>query len=74
LGYSVGMNAVEYHRRETALKYAFEVGGVGAAAGLIGLAAGALAGSDKTIQLEGKSEAPIKSVLADLRSKARIRD
>jgi hypothetical protein len=43
-------------------------------AGIIGLGAGALAGSDKTIQLEGMPEWAVKSVLTDLRNKARMRD
>jgi hypothetical protein len=43
-------------------------------AGIIGLGAGALAGSDKTIQLEGMPESAVKVVLTDLRNKARIRD
>jgi len=43
-------------------------------AGIIGLGAGALAGSDKTIQLEGMPESAVKIVLTDLRNKARIRD
>jgi len=40
--------------------------------GLIGLAIGAAAGSDETIQIEGKSDSEIKEVLKKLRSKARI--
>jgi prolipoprotein diacylglyceryltransferase len=47
------MNEEEYHRRETARKYAFEVGGVGAAGGLIGVVVGALAGSDKKFNSRG---------------------
>ena len=42
--------------------------------GLIGLGAGALASSDKTIQLEGKSESEVRKALAYLRKKSRIRD
>jgi hypothetical protein len=40
----------------------------------IGIGGGLLAGKDKTVQLEGKSESAVKSVLADLRNKARVRD
>jgi len=47
----------------------FIPGGLG-----IGLLAGALAGIDKTIQLEGKSESEVRQALAYLRGKARIRD
>jgi hypothetical protein len=47
----------------------------GAAGGLLGYGAGALAGSDKTIQFEGKSGAEDRArALAYLRAKARIRD
>jgi hypothetical protein len=48
---------------------AFVPGGLG-----IGLLAGTLAGKDKTIQLEGKSESEVRQALAHLRGKARIRD
>jgi hypothetical protein len=48
---------------------AFVPGGIG-----IGLLAGTLAGKDKTIQLEGKSESEVSKALAYLRNKARIRD
>jgi hypothetical protein len=41
---------------------------------LIGLGAGALAGRDKTIHLEGKSDSDVKYALIYLNSKARIRD
>lgn len=47
----------------------FGLGGIG-----IGLVAGALAGKDKTIQLEGKSDSEVRKALAYLRGKARIRD
>jgi hypothetical protein len=47
----------------------FGLGGIG-----IGLGAGALAGKDKTIQLEGKSDSELRRALAYLRGKARIRD
>jgi hypothetical protein len=46
----------------------------GVLGGLIGLGAGALASSDKTIQLEGKSESEVRKALAYLRKKSRIRD
>ena len=39
---------------------------------VIGGITGALAGTDKTIQIEGKSDAEIKDILEDLRRKARI--
>lgn len=42
--------------------------------GLIGLVIGATAGSDETIQIEGKSDSEIKEVLEKLRSKARVPD
>jgi hypothetical protein len=47
---------------------------LGVVGGLIGLTAGALAGTDKTIQIEGKSDLEIKVALANLRQKARIPD
>jgi hypothetical protein len=47
----------------------FMFGGLG-----IGLLAGTLAGKDKTIQLEGKSESEVRQALAYLRGKARIPD
>jgi hypothetical protein len=47
----------------------FLPGGLG-----IGILAGSLAGKDKTIQLEGKSESEVRQALAYLRGKARIRD
>jgi len=69
-GYSYGKGQDHYPEM-----YAF-LGGLvfGAAGGLIGLALGDLSGSDETIELEGKSESAIKSNLAGLRGKARIRD
>ena len=55
-----------------------EAGGAAVVFGSIGLGIGILgglgAGKDKTVQLEGKSESAVKSILADLRNKARIRD
>ena len=39
---------------------------------LLGWAIGAQAGTDKTIQIEDKSEAEIKGILEDLRQKARV--
>jgi hypothetical protein len=47
----------------------FGLGGIG-----IGLVAGALAGKDKTIQFEGKSDPDVRKALAYLRGKARVRD
>jgi hypothetical protein len=44
------------------------------AGAVIGVVAGVMAGKDKTIQLEGKSESAVKSALAYLRGKARIRE
>ena len=41
---------------------------------LIGGIIGVVAGKDKTIQIEGKSDLEIKEVLEKLRTKARIRD
>jgi hypothetical protein len=40
----------------------------------LGIGAGILAGKDKLIQLEGKSESEVRQALAYLRGKARIRD
>ena len=55
-----------------------ELGGwsivVGIPAILLGGLIGGLVGLDKTIQIEGKSEAEIKKVLDDLRKKARVPD
>jgi len=42
--------------------------------GIVGLGVGAIAGTDKTIQLEGKSESEVRKALAYLRKKSRIRD
>ena len=39
---------------------------------LLGWAIGGIAGTDETIQIEGKSEAEIKEILEDLRKKARV--
>ena len=41
---------------------------------LLGAGIGAVAGTDKTIQIEGKSDSEIKEALDKLRKKARIRD
>ncbi len=46
----------------------------GAAGALIGLGIGALAGTAKTIRLEGMSESALKDALADLRTRARVPD
>jgi len=46
----------------------------GAAGLLVGAIVGELFGIDKTIQIEGKSDAEIKETLGKLRKKARIRD
>ena len=53
----------------TGTAVAFICGGLG-----VGIGAGLLAGKDKTIQFEGKSEPEVKRTLAYLRGKARIRD
>lgn len=45
---------------------------LGIVGGLVGLTAGALAGTDKTIQIEGKSDLEIQAALANLKQKARI--
>jgi len=45
---------------------------LGAIGALTGLIVGGFLGKDKTIQIEGKSEAEIKRILDDLRKKARI--
>ena len=42
--------------------------------GVVGRGVGAIAGTDKTIQLEGKSESEVRKALAYLRKKSRIRD
>lgn len=47
---------------------------LGIAGGVVGLTAGALAGTDKTIQFEGKSDLEIQYALGELRQKARIPD
>jgi hypothetical protein len=46
-------------------------GGIGLG---IGIGGGLLAGKDKLIQLEGKSESEVRKAMAYLRGKARIRD
>ena len=43
-------------------------------AGLLGIAAGAAAGADETIRLEGMSESALKKLLADLCAHARMPD
>ena len=47
---------------------------LGAIGALTGLIVGGFLGKDKTIQIEGKSEAEIKRILDDLRKKARVPD
>ena len=42
--------------------------------GVVGLGVGAIAGTDKTIQFEGKSESEVRQALAYLCKKSRIRD
>ena len=42
--------------------------------GVVGLGVGAIAGTDKTIQFEGKSESDVRQALAYLRGQARIRN
>ena len=56
---------------ETAIIFGAIMGGIGA---LIGGIAGAAAGTDKTIQIEGKSDSEIQEILKKLRKKARIRN
>ena len=41
--------------------------------GVIGLTVGALAGTEKTFEFTGKSDAEIKAILVDLSSKSRVR-
>jgi hypothetical protein len=50
---------------------AIAFGGIGS---VLGIGGGLLAGKDKTIQLEGKSESEVGQALAYLRKKSRIRD
>ena len=62
---------------EQDLKHIFTalLGLIGGAAGLlIGAVAGAAAGTDKTIQIEGRSDVEIRETLEKLRKKARIPD
>jgi hypothetical protein len=47
---------------------------LGAVGALTGLIVGGFLGMDKTIQIEGKSEAEIKKILEELRKKARVTD
>jgi hypothetical protein len=47
---------------------------LGAVGALTGLIVGGFIGKDKTIQIEGKSEAAIKEVLEELRKNARVPD
>lgn len=47
---------------------------LGAFGALTGLISGGFLGKDKTIALEGKSDAEIKRILEELRKKARIPD
>lgn len=42
--------------------------------GLLGTVSGAIAGTDKTIQVEGKSDSEIQEILDQLRKKARVRN
>jgi hypothetical protein len=46
----------------------------GLAGGLIGLLVGGSTGTEQTIQIEGKNEPEVQSVLSALKSKARIPD
>jgi hypothetical protein len=48
--------------------------GCGIVGGLIGLVIGLVAGTDKTIQIEGITDTQIQETLEKLRKKARIRD
>ena len=46
----------------------------GAPPALLGWIIGEIAGRDKTIQIEGKSDSKIKKILEDLREEARVPD
>jgi hypothetical protein len=78
VGAAIGYNfyiispATDIHEKRKQAIWGGAIGG--AAVGLIGLGAGALAGIDKTIHLEGKSESEVGKALAYLRNKARIHD
>lgn len=67
----LGLSAGDRSDTESYLMWVAVYGAPGA---LIGLGAGALAGKDKTIRLEGISESALKKVLADLSAHARIPD
>ena len=54
------------------LSYLIGAGGVGAIFGGVGLLVGAIAGPDKEIKIEGKSDAEIKEILEKLRRQARV--
>jgi outer membrane lipoprotein SlyB len=69
-GLVANANIGDYFRGSYIVAGAF-FGGLG---GLIGLVTGALVSSDKTIQLEGKSEEDRARALAYLSGKARMRD
>ena len=56
---------------DKALGYGFYIGLSGA---ILGGIIGALAGADKIVQIEGKSETEIRKALNKLRKKARIRN
>ncbi len=68
LGVVIGQQSDEYWMT-------FAVGvGFGVPAILIGILVGSLAGKDKTIQFEGKSDSEIQEILEKLRKKARIKN
>ncbi len=64
-------NMFRFSAGEKALWTGFALGVVG---GVVGLTVGALAGTDKTIQFEGKNDIEIQLALGKLKQKARIPD
>ncbi len=50
------------------------VAGFGILGGLIGLVIGAFSGTDKTIQIEGKSDTEIRGILEKLNQQARVKN
>lgn len=74
MGSFMGIAWEDIEGTEIFINYALPYGLLGGCTigALIGVITGASAGKDKTIQIEGKSEAEIRKILEDLRKKARV--
>ena len=81
LGGSVGaLIGLGVYREPTGFGAGIDLGpwltalGFGIVGGLIGLVIGGVAGTDKTIQIEGMTDSELHAIMYKLRKKARIRD